>query len=147
MGDPFVNRDFTRIESSGLDVSADPFADESDSSSQSSDDLEAPFARHSPLLEDDLDSIHMQSLFWTQCALGFVLDYRKFSVAYLQHLVRFAWRLRGAVIVVGRDSFFYVIHFESLEDLEYGSVWIGLKVKLHFHAFFFFFLRMNSKIT
>ena len=146
MGDPFVNRDFTRTESSGLDVSADPFADESDSSSQSSDDLEAPFARHSPLLEDDLDSIHMQRLFWTQCALGFVLDYRKFSVAYLQHLVHFAWRLRGAVIVVGRDSFFYVIHFESLEDLEYESVWIGLKVKLRFHAFFFF-LCMNSKIT
>nr|POF00652.1 hypothetical protein CFP56_26220 [Quercus suber] len=60
----------------------------------------------------------MQRLFWGQCALGFVLDYRKFSVAYLQHLIR-SWRLRGEVTVVGRDSFFYLIHFESLEDLEH----------------------------
>lgn len=51
--------------------------------------------------------------------MGFVLDYRKFSLAYLQHLICFAWRLRGAVTVVGRDSSFYMIHFESLEDLEH----------------------------
>ena len=70
MDDPSVNRDFARIESSGSDVSADPFADESDLYSQSSDDIEAPFARHGPLLEVDLDSIHMQRLFWTQSALG-----------------------------------------------------------------------------
>uniref|UniRef100_A0A7N2MIT6 Uncharacterized protein n=1 Tax=Quercus lobata TaxID=97700 RepID=A0A7N2MIT6_QUELO len=69
MDDLSVNRDFARIESSGSDVSADPFADESDLYSQSSDDIEAPFARHSPLLEVDLDSIHMQRLFWTQSAL------------------------------------------------------------------------------
>lgn len=70
-------------------------------------------------MEADPKSIHMQRLFWTQCAFGFVLDYRKFSIAYLQQLIWFAWRLQGAVTVVGRDSFFYVIHFESLEDLEH----------------------------
>ena len=99
-------------------MSADPFVDNSCLYSQSSDDLEAPFARHGPLLEANLNSIHMQHLFWTQCALGFVLDYRKFSIAYLQHLICSAWRLRGAVTVVGRDSFFYVIHFESLEGAQ-----------------------------
>ena len=119
MGDPFVNRDFAWTESSGSDVSADPFADDSDLDSQSSDELETLFTRHGPLLEADPESIHMQHLFWSQCTLGFVLDYRKFSIVYLQHLIRSAWRLRRAVTVVGRDSFYYVIHFETMEDLEY----------------------------
>ena len=119
MGDPSVNRVFAWTESSGSDVSADPFADDSDLDSQSSDELEAPFARHGPLLEADPESIHMQRLFWSQCTLGFVLDYRKFSIAYLQHLIRSAWHLRGAMTVMGRDSFYYVIHFESMEDLKY----------------------------
>ena len=87
--------------------------------SQSSDELEAPFARHGPLLEADPESFHMQRLFWSQCTLGFVLDYRKFSIAYLQHLIHSAWHLRGAMTVMGRDSFYYVIHFESMEDLKY----------------------------
>ena len=91
MGDPSITRDFAWTETSGLDVSANPFADESDLSSQSSDDLEASFARHGPLVEVYPDSIHMQRLFWNQCAMGFVLDYRKFSVAYLQHLICSAW--------------------------------------------------------
>ena len=91
IGDPSVNRDFAWTKSSGSDVSADPFAEDSDLDSQSSDDLEAPFARHGPLLEANPESIHMQRLFWSQCTLGFVLDYRKFSIAYLQHLIRSAW--------------------------------------------------------
>ena len=91
MGDPSVNRVFAWTESNGSDVSADPFADDSDLDSQSSDELEAPFARHGPLLEADPESIHMQLLFWSQCTLGFVLDYRKFSIAYLQRLIRSAW--------------------------------------------------------
>ena len=91
MGDPSITRDFAWTETSGSDVSANPFADESDLSSQSNDDLEASFTRHGPLVEADPDSIHMQRLFWNQCAMGFVLDYRKFSVASLQHLIRSAW--------------------------------------------------------
>nr|POE68623.1 hypothetical protein CFP56_62623 [Quercus suber] len=66
MEEPFVTRDFVWIESSGSDVSADPFAYESDLSSQNSGDLDALFARHKPLLEVDPDSIHMQHLFWSQ---------------------------------------------------------------------------------
>ena len=93
MEEPSVTRDFAWTESGGSDASADPFADESDWSSQNSDDLDAPFASNGPLLEADPDSVHMQRLFWSQCAMGFVLDYRKFSVAYLQHLIRSAWSL------------------------------------------------------
>ena len=63
MGDPFVNRDFAWTESSGSDVSADLFADDSDLDSQSSDELETLFTRHGPLLEADPESIHMQHLF------------------------------------------------------------------------------------
>ena len=51
--------------------------------------------------------------------MGFVLGYRKFLVAYLQHLIHFAWRLQGEFTVVGRDSFFYLIHFDCMEDLEH----------------------------
>ena len=81
--------------------------------------MEAPFARHGPILEADPDSIHMQRLFWGHCAMGFILDYRKFLVSHLQHLINSIERIRGAVIVVGRDSFFYMIHFEHMEDLEH----------------------------
>lgn len=51
------------------------------------------------------------------CAIGFILDYRKFSVQHLQHIVSHAWRIRGTVFVLGRDSYFYIFHFEFLEDL------------------------------
>ena len=108
-----MTRDFAWTESSGSDSSAEPFTDDSDRSSQISDDLDALFARHGPLLEADPDSVHMQRLFWRQCAMGFILDYRKFSVAYLQCLIRSAWRLQGEITVVGRDSFFYVIILHS----------------------------------
>ena len=63
MEEPSVTRDFAWTESSGSDASAEPFTDDSDRSSQISDDLDAPFARHGPLLEADPDSIHMQRLF------------------------------------------------------------------------------------
>lgn len=40
-------------------------------------------------------------------------------MAYLQHLIRSTWHLQGTVIVMGRDSLFYMIHFENVEDLEH----------------------------
>ena len=51
MGDSSIIRDFAWIKSSGSDDGEDPFVDESDFSSQNSDDLKVPFARHGPLLE------------------------------------------------------------------------------------------------
>ena len=51
--------------------------------------------------------------------MGFILDYRKFSVTHLQRVIDFAWSIRGSVMVVGRDSFFYLLHSEHMEDLDH----------------------------
>ena len=62
----------------------------------------------------------MQRDFWGLYAIGFILDYKKFSVQHLQHILNVAWRIRGLVTVVGRDSHFYLIHFEMIEDLNHA---------------------------
>ena len=118
MRDPFAARNFGWSKSSGSEVSSSPFIEESKSDSLGSEDDEAPFARHGPVLEADYENVDMQRGFWSHCAFGFVLDYKKFSIAYLQQLINSAWRIRGVAIIVGRDSFFYLIHFEKSEDLE-----------------------------
>ena len=51
--------------------------------------------------------------------MGFILDYRKFSVTHLQQVINFAWSIKGSVKVVGRDSFFYLLHFEQMADLDH----------------------------
>lgn len=84
-----------------MDISTDPFVDDSDFSSQSIEDDEAPFARHGPIIEANSDDVNMQREFWSHCAMGFILDYRKFLVHYLQQVINYAWRIRGAVKVVG----------------------------------------------
>lgn len=61
----------------------------------------------------------MQRDFWAQCAIGFIVDYRKFSVHHLQSIINSAWWIRGVVSVIGRDFFFYLIHFELPEDLNH----------------------------
>uniref|UniRef100_A0A7N2RCH7 CCHC-type domain-containing protein n=1 Tax=Quercus lobata TaxID=97700 RepID=A0A7N2RCH7_QUELO len=119
MDDPILSREFGWTESSESDVSDVPFASDVDSDLQSSEEDEVPFARHGPLLEADLEELCMQCEFWGHCAIGFILDYRRFSVSHLQHLISVAWRIRGAVKVVGRDSSFYILHFEYLEDLNH----------------------------
>lgn len=50
---------------------------------------------------------------------GFILDYRKFSISHLQHIINAAWTLRGSVQRVGRDSYFYILHFNYMEDLDH----------------------------
>ena len=91
MGDPFTARNFGWSESSGLEVSSGRFVEESDSDSLDSEDNEAPFARHGHVLEADHENVDMQRGFWSHCAFGFILDYRKFSIAYLQQLISSAW--------------------------------------------------------
>lgn len=61
----------------------------------------------------------MQRDFWSQCAIGFILDYRKFFVPHLQLIINIAWRIEGVVFVVGRNAFFYLMHFELLKDLNH----------------------------
>lgn len=51
--------------------------------------------------------------------MGFILDYRKFSVHYLQQVINYAWRVKGAVKIVGQDSFFNLIYFDRMDDLEH----------------------------
>ena len=58
-------------------------------------------------------------MFWSFCAIGFILDYRKFFVPHLQHIINAAWRIRGSVTIGGRDSHFYLLHFEFMEDLNH----------------------------
>lgn len=95
------------------------FADEVESNYRSSDEDEVPFARHGPVLEPDPEEITIQRYFWSSCAIGFILDYIKFSVSHLQHIINAAWRIRGAVSIVGRDSHFHLLHFEYIEHLNH----------------------------
>ena len=119
MGDQFPAREYGWTESSGSDISVGPFTEDSDASSQTSDEFESLFARHGPVLEADTENLNMQRDFWSHCAIGFLLDYRKFSAHHLQQIIKSARKIRGVVSVIGRDSFFYFIHFEILEDLNH----------------------------
>lgn len=115
----FTAREYGWTESSEFGVIAKLFADEVESGYRSSDEDENPFARHGPVLEPDPEEITIQRDFWNSCAIGFILDYRKFSVNHLQHIINDAWHLRGTVSIVGRDSHFYLLHFEHIEDLNH----------------------------
>ena len=59
MSDHIPVRDYTWSERSGSKVSANPFTDESDQESHGSEEDEAPFAQHGPIIEVDLDEINM----------------------------------------------------------------------------------------
>ena len=102
MGDQFPAREFGRSESSGFDISVGPFSEDSDDSSQTSDDFESPFARHGPVLEADTENLNMQRDFWSHSAIGFLLDYRKFSVYHLQQIIKSA--CRGVAMCKGRGA-------------------------------------------
>ena len=93
------------------------FVEELESDLLPSDKDEVPFARHGPVVEPDLEDLVVQRDFWSSYAIGFLLDYRMFSISHLQHLINFAWRIRGAISIVGRESYFYIFHFEFLKDL------------------------------
>ena len=43
----------------------------------------------------------MQRDFWSLCAIGFILDYRKFSTSHLQHTIDAAWQVQSAVSIMG----------------------------------------------
>nr|POE45905.1 hypothetical protein CFP56_54203 [Quercus suber] len=119
MGDLFPTREFGWTESNGSEVSGGPFVEESNAPSQANEGKETPFARHELVLEADAENINMQRDLWSHCAIGFILDYRKFLVHRLQMVINSAWGIRGTVSVIGCDSFFYLIHFDLLEDLNH----------------------------
>jgi len=118
MDDSFNSREYGWTDSSELDGSAE-ISEEIESDFQSYDEDEVPFAHHGPVLEADSEEVAIQREFWSLCAIGFILDCREFSVNHLQQLINHAWRIRGTVRVVGRESYFHIIHFEYIDDLNH----------------------------
>lgn len=112
MEDNILTREYGWTDSSDSNISDVLFEEELEPDLLSSEEDEVPFARHGPIVEPDLEEIAIQRGFWEQCAIGFLLDYRKFSVYHTQQVINNAWRIRGEVYVVGRDSYFYIFHFE-----------------------------------
>uniref|UniRef100_A0A2N9F2D4 Uncharacterized protein n=1 Tax=Fagus sylvatica TaxID=28930 RepID=A0A2N9F2D4_FAGSY len=82
-------------------------------------DLHAPLARHGPVIQANSEDIAIQREYWHMCAIAFLLDYCRFSVSHLQQLINDAWRIRGNVMVVGRNYHYYILHFDILDDLLY----------------------------
>ena len=110
-------REYGWTDSSDSDISDDLLEEELGSDLFSSNEDEIPFARHGPIVVPDPEEVSIQREFWSSCAIGFILDYKKISVNHLQQIINSAWRIRGSVSVVGRESYYYIIHFEDLEDL------------------------------
>lgn len=117
MVDPVNVREYGWTQSSDSDVSAELFAKEVESEYRSNEEDEVPFARHGPIVEANLEELANQREFWNSYAIGFILDYRKFSVSHLQHILNATWRLQESMTIVGKDSYFYLLHFNSTEDL------------------------------
>lgn len=90
-----------------------------DASSNDELELHAPLARHGPILRANPADVTSQREYWINYAIAYLLDYRKFSVRHLQQIIDSAWRLRGHVTIVGRDSYYFRLHFDVQDDLEY----------------------------
>ncbi len=86
-------------------------------SSSSELDLHAPLARHGPIIRANPKDLSIQREYWNMCAIAFLLDYQKFSINHLQHLIYVAWHIRGQVTVIGRDLYYFILHFDVLDDL------------------------------
>ena len=110
-------REYGWTDSSDSDISDDLLEEELGLDLLSTNEDEIPFAKHGPIVVPDPEEVSIQRDFWSSYAIGFILDYRKFSVNHLQQIITFAWRIGGSVSVVGRESYYYIIHFEDLEDL------------------------------
>uniref|UniRef100_A0A2N9FWA6 CCHC-type domain-containing protein n=1 Tax=Fagus sylvatica TaxID=28930 RepID=A0A2N9FWA6_FAGSY len=114
-------REFGWTDSSESDQSEEVYDGDLDMEESSDEDLDlhAPLARHGPIIRANPSELAIQREYWHMCAIAFLLDYRKFSVAHLQHTINNAWRIRGNVNVVGRDSRYFILHFDVLDDLLY----------------------------
>ena len=114
-------REFGWTDSSESDQSAEEYDGDLDMEASSNDDLDlhAPLARHGPVLRANPADLTIQREYWNNCAIAYLLDYRKFSVRHLQQIIDSAWRLRGQVMVVGRDSYYFILHFDVHDDLIY----------------------------
>ncbi len=114
-------REFGWTESSESDQSEEEYDGDLDMDASSNDDLNlhAPLARHGPVIRANPQDVSHQREYWNQCAIAYLLDYRKFSVRHLQHVLDAAWRIRGNVTIVRRASYYFILHFDVLDDLIY----------------------------
>ena len=112
-------REFGWTDSSDSTASEEEFDGDLDmeDSSSSELDLHAPLARHGPIIRANPEDLSIQREYWNMCAIAFLLDYQKFSINDLQHLIYVAWHIRGQVTVIGRDSYYFILHFDVLDDL------------------------------
>lgn len=76
-------REYGWTDNSDSDISDDLFEEELKSDLISTDKDEIPFARHGPVVVPDPEEVTIQRDFWNSCAIGFILDYWKFSVNHL----------------------------------------------------------------
>ena len=121
MEDNIQEREFGWTESSESDFSAEEYVGELDMADSSDDDLDlhAPLARHGLIIRANPQDLALQREYWSMCATAFLFDYRRFSVPHLQQLINSTWHIRGNVTIVGRDSHYYILHFDVLDDLLY----------------------------
>nr|POE57138.1 hypothetical protein CFP56_34102 [Quercus suber] len=73
-------KEYGWTDSGDSDFSVDLFPEEHELDLLSSEDSETPFARHGPTVDPNLEEIAIQRNFWNLYAIGFILDYRKFSM-------------------------------------------------------------------
>ena len=120
--DKIQEREFGWTESSESNFSAEKYDGDLDMADSSNGELNlhAPFACHGPIIKANPQDLALQRDYWSMCAIAFLLDYRRFSVAHLQHLINSVWHIRGNVTAVGRDSHYYILHFDVLDDLLYA---------------------------
>jgi hypothetical protein len=122
MEDTIREQEFGWTESSESDQSAEEYDGDLDMEESSDEDLDlhAPLARHGPIIRATSHDLTAHREYWSMCAIAFLLDYRRFSVPHLQQLINDAWRIQGNVTVVGRDSHYYILRFNDLDDLIYA---------------------------
>lgn len=105
MDNKIAPRDVEWTDSSDSDINSDLLDKELESDLLPSDEDEVPFARHGPVVEPDSEDVVAQKEFWNHCAIGFRLDYRKFSVPRLQQLINSTkgpWAVDGTLLVLER---------------------------------------------
>ena len=85
-------------DSNDSNFSIDLFEEEMEPDLLSSDEDEVPFARHGPLVIPDAEDVASQREYWNFCAIGFIMDYRKFSVHRLQRIINHVWRIIAVLL-------------------------------------------------
>lgn len=82
-------REFGWTQSSKSEASAAEYDGDLDMENSSDEELElhAPLARHGPIVRANPEDLALQREYWNMCAIAFLLDYKKFSIRHLQHLI------------------------------------------------------------